>query len=79
MVNVYKERKKRECEDWIYDSILTGRGSSIPDEKFDPLQLEIGISVELEHTDSREVAKAIAKDHLVEHRFLLLVFRRDGK
>lgn len=60
---------ERDCGDWLYEYVLTGEGSSLPDEDFDPLQLAIGIAVELEHTSNRDVAKAIAKDHLVEHRF----------
>jgi len=31
-----------------------------------PRQLEMGIVVEYEHTDNREVAKQIALDHLAE-------------
>lgn len=45
---------------------LTGNGKFLPDSHFDPLQLRTGIKVEMEHTNDPEVAKAIAKDHLVE-------------
>lgn len=38
----------------------------IPDEKFDKKQLQKGIEVEYEHTDDSEIAKQIAKAHLVE-------------
>lgn len=36
------------------------------EEDVDPAQLEIGIQVEMEHTDSPEIAKEIALDHLTE-------------
>lgn len=37
-----------------------------PDSKFNLHQLSMGIQVELEHTNDRNVAKQIAKGHLVE-------------
>lgn len=37
-----------------------------PDDEYDSLELETGIEVEMEHTDNREIAKHIAKDHLDE-------------
>lgn len=43
-----------------------GKHRDTPDNKFDPKQLEIGTDTELEHTDSNESAKEIAKDHLSE-------------
>jgi hypothetical protein len=39
-----------------------------PDRDFDPVQLAKGTEVELEHTPSRELAKEIAKAHLIESR-----------
>lgn len=38
------------------------------DSKFDKTQLRQGIKVEMEHTESKEIAKAIAKAHLSENR-----------
>lgn len=43
-----------------------GFSSGKPDSDFDPEQLKKGIKVELEHTNSKDMAKEIAKDHLVE-------------
>jgi hypothetical protein len=43
-----------------------GKGSKYQDSFFNPTQLKYGIKVELEHTKSKRVAKAIAKDHLLE-------------
>lgn len=43
-----------------------GKGSKYPDSFFDATQLKYGIKVEMEHTKSKRVAKAIAKDHLLE-------------
>lgn len=34
---------------------------------FDPVQLERGTRVELEHTRDRKLAREIAMDHLAEH------------
>jgi hypothetical protein len=45
-----------------------GKHNHIPDSKFDREQLYKGIQVEFEHTDNPEIAKAIAKDHLSEHK-----------
>ena len=55
---------RKESGIWLK---LTGAGSAQPDSMFDIEQLAIGIKVEMEHTRSIEVAKAIAKDHLVEN------------
>ena len=41
--------------------------ASIPDKKFNQRQLRMGIKIELEHTNSRKIAKSIAKAHLVEN------------
>jgi len=35
--------------------------------EFDQKQLEKGIEIEMEHTDSPEIAQQIAMDHLAEH------------
>ena len=43
-----------------------GKHNHVPDSDFDPRELKMGIEVEKEHTDSEEIAKAIAKDHLAE-------------
>lgn len=45
--------------------IIIGK-SSKPDSFFNKNQLEIGTKIELEHTNSPEIAKRIAKDHLEE-------------
>ena len=44
------------------------RGRYLPDRMFNKAQLVKGLSIELEHTRERKVAKAIAKDHLREHK-----------
>jgi len=46
--------------------ILNGKGGDYPDSWFNPEILEMGIQVELEHTSRRDVAKIIAKQHVVE-------------
>ena len=37
-----------------------------PDTEYDPIQLKMGIEVEMEHTNNRKVAERIAKQHLSE-------------
>ena len=41
-----------------------GKHNNMPDSAFDPKELAMGVEDELEHTDNREIAKKIAKDHL---------------
>lgn len=43
-----------------------GKSKNQKDDKYDPIELEIGIEVEYEHLDSKEGSKEIAKDHLEE-------------
>lgn len=40
--------------------------AEIPDKEFDAKQLAMGIKVEHEHSDDKEIAKGIAKAHLHE-------------
>lgn len=44
-----------------------GKSRNIPDSYFDEKELRKGIKVEMEHTNDKNIAKNIAKDHLVEH------------
>ena len=37
-----------------------------PDTLFDPIQLQKGMKIEMEHTNDPQIAKEIAKDHLTE-------------
>ena len=43
-----------------------GKHNSAPDSFFNKKQLELGIKIEMEHTDDVKVATSIAKDHLSE-------------
>lgn len=47
------------------DRIPGGKADDRPDSDFDPEQLAKGVKVEMEHTDDPEVAKEIAKDHIL--------------
>ena len=59
-----EEVLKTETKD---DSIaLIGKHNDIPDANFDSAELAMGIEDEMEHTDNIDVARAIAKDHLVK-------------
>lgn len=55
-----KTHKKNE------DSVAGGKGDKLNPENVDPKELEVGIAVEREHTDSNDVAQEIALDHLAE-------------
>ena len=64
-----------EVEDQLYKlatsycALLSGGRSAEQDfteDEADPEQLKMGIEVELEHTDDKDVAKKIALDHLAE-------------
>lgn len=46
-----------------FDKFFKGVDDSI---KYDPNQLEMGIQVEMEHTNDRKIATIIAKHHLAE-------------
>jgi hypothetical protein len=48
------------------EKIPGGIAANVPASKFDPVELERGIAVEMEHTTDRAIAEEIAKDHLAE-------------
>lgn len=50
----------------VSDQIPGGRADNMPDSMFDTEQLQKGIEVEMEHTKDKDLAKEIAKDHLLE-------------
>ncbi len=58
-------KKKQKCNCKLIKQI---KGWDIPDSEFDSKELAMGIKDEMEHTDDEEVAKAIAKGHLIKHR-----------
>ena len=59
LLGVYKSAK---------EMIPGGEAEGKPDSAYPKDQLKKGIKVEMEHTNSRAVAKEIAKDHLEEHK-----------
>lgn len=67
-----KEVKKIAESDIKKEKIPGGRSDSEVREKatelFDPMEISVGIKVEMEHTNSIEAAREIALDHLVENR-----------
>lgn len=48
------------------EELTGGKADNVPDEQFDPQQLQEGVSHEMEHTDNPDAAKEIAKDHISE-------------
>jgi hypothetical protein len=54
------------------------KAGGIPDSEFEPTQLEAGIEVEKEHTDDVEIAKQIAKAHLLENRDYYKILKMTG-
>ena len=57
-------RIAKEMEDKVPGGLADGK----PDSDFDHEQLAKGIKVEMEHTDDKDLAKEIAKDHLTEDK-----------
>ncbi len=49
------------------DFVKGGKGDKTKYENLDADELNVGIKVEMEHTDNIEIAKEIAKDHLTEN------------
>lgn len=47
--------------------IKGGLGDDLEEKDVNKKQLEMGIEVEMEHTDDPEISKDIAFDHLAEH------------
>ena len=41
----------------------------IKEKDVDPKELKMGIEIEMEHTNSKSIAKKIALDHLAEHKY----------
>lgn len=67
LVTLYTKvrRAPRTAEARKADLLPGGQGDDMPDDAFDEVELEMGIEDELEHTSDPDVAKEIAKDHLV--------------
>jgi hypothetical protein len=77
------KKKKQDFQEWDLNSHLDEaegslyaksdissklKHSKVPDRKFDKVQLSKGMKVEMEHTTSKKVAKAITKAHLLENK-----------
>lgn len=65
-LEIIADPSKQEKNDNLDMLLPVGKHNHVPDGEFDPRELETGIQIEHEHTDDPNVAKAIAKDHLVE-------------
>lgn len=68
---VSKNLDPKHVHEYVYKVVVgmakrMSKSLAIPDKEFNSDQLNKGIKVELEHTDVPEIAKAIAKDHLLE-------------
>ena len=50
------------------DQISGGLSDAKPDDQFDLEEVEKGVKVEMEHTNDKDKAREIAKDHLVENK-----------
>lgn len=44
-----------------------GKGDQAVPENFDPVQISLGVQVEMEHTNDPRIAKEITMDHLSEN------------
>ena len=72
--NVLSESIEASWKEWLFnpksksqEKLVGGIADNVPDEKFVPEELVEGTVVEMEHTKDPEVAKEIAKDHIVEN------------
>ena len=64
---VIDEHKFEEIIYKLFSSFVSiGKHNNIEDSEFDSKELKKGIKIEMEHTDDKLIAKAIAKDHLSE-------------
>jgi len=62
-----RKSEDEECVKEDHKDILSGGlADNRAEDEFDPEQLQMGIKVELEHTNTPELAKEIAMDHLAE-------------
>jgi hypothetical protein len=59
-----KEIKSLTREELKIIISMIGKHDFVPDSKFDPKELAMGIEEEGEHTQNKIIAKLIAKDHL---------------
>jgi len=48
--------------------VIKFKHGNVPDKKFNPKELKMGIKMEKEHTNNTNIAKQIAKAHLVERK-----------
>lgn len=48
------------------NNLLGGVGDNTPSHSVDPVQLSLGVQIEMEHTNDHEIAQEIAMDHLTE-------------
>ena len=67
-------RKIRKAD----EIIMKLKHGSDPDWMFNKTQLKMGIKTEMEHTDSKSIAKKIAKAHLTEFPNYYTKLRRAG-
>lgn len=59
-----------DLENVIYGLLVSffskGKFNEAKSAKIDPKELAMGVKVEMEHTDDKDIAERIAKDHLTE-------------
>lgn len=60
------------------ENLIGGMGDNTSDEDFDQSELEMGIQHEMEHTNDRNTAKEIAKDHLSEDPHYYTHLKKSG-
>lgn len=71
----------KRLNEFIDDLKKQGLAKNRPDSDFDPIELEVGVAVELEHVDDDDAAKEIAKDHLVEdpHYYTVMLAKAEDE
>ena len=68
--NALSEGIKSSWSNWFgkptKEKVVGGVADNVPDDKFLADELMMGAQVEMEHTNDPEIAKEIAKDHIME-------------
>jgi hypothetical protein len=67
-----KKQTRKRCK------MIRLKYGNVPDWKFDKRQLRMGVKTELEHTNSRALAKQISKAHLQEDQKYYSKLRKAG-
>lgn len=83
---IYKENMTCACDcdcscnspEESSEFLLGGKGDFTTDSNFDPIEVEMGNKVEMEHTLDPEIADEITKDHLIDNDHYYTKLKQSG-